>query len=326
MVSTLQETINTCFVEIFNHPDILDYLHSRGITDEMIINYKLGYGSFYGVNWIVIPVFDVSGEPLFTKLRRDPKVGEDVEPSKYKFYPMGSDATIYGWSSLLCTNMIVVVEGEFDRMIMESKGIPAITSTGGAMTFKKEWLIVFKDIQKIYICFDSDEPGRKGAKRLAHMIAEQYSEKEINIISLPETVGEHGDITDYFIKVKGDLDDLFYKYSERFTYKAPLAQEKRTYNYSVGDGPLTQEQIDAASAADCKNFVEIVRESGGLAWARCPFGGHEDKTPSLCCYPGEKGWYSYCCGEGGNAIVLIEKLFKLSFVESVKYILSVSGR
>jgi len=52
--------------------NIREYLHERGITDKLITERQLGYGSFYGANWITIPIRDISGELAFFKLRRDP--------------------------------------------------------------------------------------------------------------------------------------------------------------------------------------------------------------------------------------------------------------
>lgn len=318
----LNDVMNKCFARIFEFSKIVDYLHSRGITDELIIRFKLGYGNFYGKNWITIPITDVNGDCLFLKLRRDPYVSEQSEPSKYKFYPQGSESSIYGWEILLNTDSITVVEGEFDRILLESKGIHAITSTGGAMTFKKEWLIVFKNIKKISILFDKDSAGSKGALRLAYMIAEKYNnEKEVSIVTLPDDVGESGDVTDYIVLLQRDVVKLFKTNSQKFTYEPLPQKEKINYNYNFNNSSLTKEQIDAASSVDCSKFIEIVKSVNGLSWARCPFGTHEDKTPSMCCYPGDKGYYAFCCGESGNAIVLVEKLHGLKFVEAVKFVL-----
>jgi DNA primase len=38
------------------------------------------------------------------------------------------------------------------------------------MTFKTEWSEKVRNGQPIYICFDNDEAGRKGAERVAKMV------------------------------------------------------------------------------------------------------------------------------------------------------------
>lgn len=44
----------------------------------------------------------------------------------------------------------------------------------------------------------------------------------------------------------------------------------------------------------------------------CPF--HKEKTPSFIIYP--KSFYCFGCGEGGDIITFVEKLFDLSFIEA----------
>jgi len=45
---------------------------------------------------------------------------------------------------------------------------------------------------------------------------------KIFIVSLPQEVGESGDITDYFIKLNGNPDDLFGKYAKSIQKKLTL--------------------------------------------------------------------------------------------------------
>ena len=49
--------------------------------------------------------------------------------------------------------------------------------------------------------------------------------------------------------------------------------------------------------------------------ARCPF--HNDKTPSMILYKGNKGWWCYPCNMGGSVIDLVMKLFNLNFMEAM---------
>lgn len=199
-------------------PHIREYLHKRGLTDTIINEHKLGYGQFYRKPWITIPIKDVYGNYSFFKLRQDPVFGSDKIT-----YPKGAEAQLYDWESLTKPNLsIVICEGELDRLLLLSKGVPAITSTHGAMTFKEEWIDKLKKDQKIYICFDNDEAGKKGSLRVAKML--ENSGHETYIITLPEEIGEAGDITDYFIKLEGSVDDLFGKYSNPYPEKIDTSQ------------------------------------------------------------------------------------------------------
>lgn len=48
----------------------------------------------------------------------------------------------------------------------------------------------------------------------------------------------------------------------------------------------------------------------------CPF--HDDHKPSLMLYPGDRGWYCFVCGIGGDVVGFVSKLFHLSPHEAAK--------
>ncbi len=212
------ELVETCHLAL--PIQIRQYLNGRGITDDVVDTQMLGWGKFYGKNWITIPVKDVYGNYAFFKLRQDPAYGND----KITF-PKGIEAQIYDWEMLKgASSPLVICEGEMDRLALLSKGIPAITSTHGAMTFKQEWIERIGKGRKIYICYDNDEAGKKGSERVAKLL--ENTENEIFIVTLPQEVGEGGDITDYLIKLKGDVSDIFGKYAKEYPEKVDTSQFK----------------------------------------------------------------------------------------------------
>jgi hypothetical protein len=200
--------------------DIRQYLNARGITDAVIDAHKLGWGKFYGKWWITIPIKDVYGAFRFFKLRQDPNAGDNKIT-----YPKGVEAQLYGWDTLASSaERIVICEGELDRLALLSKRIPAITSTHGAMTFKKEWCEKVGKNRKIYICFDNDEAGKKGAERVAKIVEDCGD--EVSIVALPNEVGESGDITDYLVRLNANPDDLFGKYAKEYPERIDTTQFK----------------------------------------------------------------------------------------------------
>lgn len=183
---------------------IRQYLNARGVSDETITRFKLGYGTFYRKKWITIPIKDTFGNYAFFKLRQDPNFGDDKIT-----YPKGVSAQLYDWETLTKpNNSLIICEGEMDRLLLESRGIAAVTSTHGAGTFKKEWAEHFSQFSNVFVCYDNDEAGKKGAERTAGMLAE-LNAPEAHIIHLPEALGKGGDITDYFIKHGGTVEELF---------------------------------------------------------------------------------------------------------------------
>ncbi len=188
-------------------PDhIRTYLNQRGISNEAIESRKLGYGELYGYHWITIPVPDENGKWAFLKLRRDPEDAKN--PAKYKNFPTGAKAAIYNQSALKDSDDIVLCEGEFDCLMLEANGVPSITSTAGAGTFKDEWFDKLERVENIYLCFDTDEAGVREASNLSRRLATKFPDKPIYRIYLPERMTDGNDITDYFTKYEGNVDEL----------------------------------------------------------------------------------------------------------------------
>lgn len=203
-------------------PDrIKRYLANRGITEDLIESYQIGYGEFYGRNWITIPIKDKDGNFSFLKLRQDPE--DQSNDSKYKFYPTGSNAELFDRECLKDNNdMAVICEGEFDCILLQSFGIPAITSTVGAGTFKKEWISELENLKKVYICFDKDEAGEKGAEKLIKTISEALPKLAVYKITIPDRITDGKDMTDYFIRYNGNPDELIYELPKKVAGKEDI--------------------------------------------------------------------------------------------------------
>ena len=136
------------------------YLNRRCIPNQTIDKFKIGWSG----SSIIIPIYDKRGEYIFFKYRKDP---DEVSNKPKSWYDKGAEASLYGWENLTSHKpFIVICEGEFDRLVLESNGIPAITSTGGVGSFKDEWIPYFKDVSSLYVCFDSDGAGLTYTQKL----------------------------------------------------------------------------------------------------------------------------------------------------------------
>src|SRR2546426_2616706 len=191
---------------------IREYLQRvRGIADATIDQFLLGWNG----SRITVPVFDREGRFAFFKLAKDP---EDKSDTPKMLATPGAHAELYGWERVLVKpEQIIICEGEFDRLVLESRGLAAVTSTGGAATFRREWAEAFREIPTIYMCFDNDTAGREGAERVARLIP------QARIVRLPEEVGEGGDVTDFFVRL-GRSRDEFVGLLEA---ARPLSEEQR---------------------------------------------------------------------------------------------------
>lgn len=214
------------------------YLNNRGIKDEVINTYKLGFGEFYGKNFITIPVAGEQGYE-FMKLRQDPEDGNDKIT-----YPKG-EARLFGLYAGEENNQ-VICEGELDALALISEGYSALTSTHGAMTFKEEW--IDKDLKKpknIYVCFDNDDAGRKGSERVLKML-EKVGFRNLHKITLPEEVGDGGDVTDYLTKLNMPVTALFTSLAKEFPERIDTSDFK----------PLTTDELAESLSLTIKNDNE----------------------------------------------------------------------
>lgn len=94
---------------------------------------------------------------------------------------------------------VVVTGGEWDALVLNQNGIPAVTGTAGEGTWKSEWnkALAGKDVVIIY---DIDEKGKAGALKVAREL--QPHVKSIKIVNLSKAgveLSAKGDINEYFI-------------------------------------------------------------------------------------------------------------------------------
>src|SRR5947209_6908955 len=124
---------------------VREYLQQvRGISREIVDLHLLGWNG----SRITIPIFGRTGTLAFFKLAKDP---EDKTDSPKMLASPGAHAELYGWQRVLAKpEQIIICEGEFDRLVLESRGLAAVTSTGGALTFRPEWVEGFHEIPTIY--------------------------------------------------------------------------------------------------------------------------------------------------------------------------------
>lgn len=63
---------------------------------------------------------------------------------------------------------LIITEGEFDAMAFDQIGFPNVVSVpNGAESFNEEWIDDLENFAYIFVAFDTDEAGRKGAEKVA---------------------------------------------------------------------------------------------------------------------------------------------------------------
>lgn len=285
-----------------------EYLNGRGITDDVLDAHLLGWNG----HRITIPVFDREGKLAFFKLAKDPN---DATPGPKIMASAGAHVELYGWEVVLRKpSYVVICEGEFDRLVLEGNGFEAVTSTGGAGSFRDEWAKDFKDIPRVFVCFDRDDAGRRGALRVAWAIP------HAKIVELPSEVGEGGDATDFFVRL-GRRREAFLRLLEAACpapdkpAAKPPAQPGKTpmVNPQMSDR-VARVKREAQIEKVVGEYVQL-RPVGKTFVGRCPF--HEDRNPSLTVYPETGTFRCYGCGKRGDVISFVEEAERMTFKEAL---------
>jgi DNA primase len=190
---------------------VLDYLRGRGLRDDTIRRFRLGYcsvGHTVKEEWlprgITIPCI-VAGEVWYLKIRLPVLPGAE----KYIQWAGGRPKAIYNADALVGVSMALFCEGEFDCMIANQEiGDLITTVTMGSATNRPDlatWGGYLLPLNPILATYDSDKPGESGADGLVKLAGDR-----VKLAPLPEGVK---DINDYY-KAGGDLRAWIKSYIE----------------------------------------------------------------------------------------------------------------
>lgn len=274
-----------------------DWLHRRGITAEVIEMFGISPYEHRDIGeCIKIPI-----TPEWNKYRRNPL---DERKPKY-LYDIGGKVTLYGYDKLHAEHTTVLItEGEADCLVAWSHNIPAVTSTGGAMSFQEEWAELLSSYE-VFLCFDNDDAGAEGMVKVLRYIP------NAKVVLVPEKSGVK-DISDYvgrggdlhalmataksYASITDVLEDMADRkahwQSVRFHEKYVDAHRQKEERATTPSPYTGTDEVARAKAYPMTNLIEFTRGK-----ACCPW--HSERTPSLQYYP--KTNSAYCFGKCGRA-------------------------
>ncbi|OPY85703.1 MAG: Replicative DNA helicase [Syntrophorhabdus sp. PtaU1.Bin153] len=169
---------------------VINYLYERKISLDAIHHFGLGLENRDGKEWLVIPYMK-NGEPVNIKYRTLP-------PSAKEFRRWRDGESILFHRDCLKTlkddDPVIIAEGETDCLTLFSAGFHSVVATSiGAGGIKPEWIDELERFSTIYIAYDSDDAGRKGAKELAMRLGDDRCRN----VQLPAGID---DVNDFFMK------------------------------------------------------------------------------------------------------------------------------
>ena len=174
---------------LLNDPDALAYItETRGISIETAKHFKIGLNvERDGGRWLSIPHYE-GGKLVNVKYRSLP-------PAKKTFRRIsGCRSVLFNADALKDQEEVSLTEGELDAITLWDQGIKnVVATTTGAGSFDPEWIDQLETVNKIFLCYDPDEPGQKGAREVARRLG---YERCFNV-ALPDG----RDVNDFFREV-----------------------------------------------------------------------------------------------------------------------------
>ena len=283
----------------------------------------LDVAEMFGVSYsdkIIFPVHDDEGNFIFNKYRRSPLT--EIGP-KYT-YDVGGSVSLYGWNHAKSSDTVLICEGEKDTLVAWSANIPAITSTGGAMSFQQGWVEVLHN-KEIILCLDNDKAGGEGTVKILDMMP------WAKIVFIPDMPNVK-DISDY-VGAGGNLHELI-KTARGFENIADVKEDrmkrialfqsvhfhdayikKHTPVLSYVNKKKTSFSTDVVVQAKEYPITSLI-EFDMFKKAICPF--HHEKSASLVYYPKTNSCYCFGgCGRAYDAIDIYRHIHNCTFTQAV---------
>lgn len=185
-----------------------NYLNSRGINDESIDHFKLGYSKTQKM--VIVPVHSPDGIPVGL-------VGRSIEGKSFKNSTgLPRNKTMFNiHRARRASSTAIVVESSFDAIRVHQSGYPNVIATLGGSMSKINLNNINRNFNKVVIMTDADTAGRE----LGKTIASSLKNKEIlwahysNDILYPHDAKDVGDMTEEEIRtcIENALADYEYR-------------------------------------------------------------------------------------------------------------------
>ena len=200
-----EKQIDGYIAQLHATPRLLQWMDERrGLDDVTLKRFRIGYD--VAKKKFTIPVYAADG--TLTNVRMYNHAAKGTVPKILPF-ATGYGTQLYNESALAVSDDVVLCEGEWDCEINEQHGIPTVTHTGGAGAFQIGWAIQFKG-KHVFVCYDEDDGGMKGAIRTARML--RGIAAGVYIMTNMKTGKKSGDITDFYMD--GGTGEQFHELME----------------------------------------------------------------------------------------------------------------
>jgi len=233
-------------------PRALEYLKSRGITDNSIFSdFTIGYSNgtllntipdegdirealkeigilnerghefFYGC--AVFPLFDENKDCVGLYGRKI----TDNEPAH--LYLPGPRRGVFNYQAAKRSKSIILTESIIDALTLYNAGFKDVIPCYGVNGFTRDQLdlLTRSQVKEVYICFDLDDAGKEGAEKIAAQLKEKSIEPyivQLPAIPLPGNL-DKVDINTFFL-LTADASAIFERLLKESNHRASIRSDK----------------------------------------------------------------------------------------------------
>jgi DNA primase len=203
-----QSKLDDLSLELTLNKSARDYFESRGINQESMNHFKLGYSESQGM--VIVPVHSPDGTPVGL-------VGRSISEKKFKNSTnLPKNKTLFNiHRAKRIGDQVIIVESSFDAIRIHQSGFPNVIATLGGHISTDNLKLLNRHFNKIIIMTDSDQAGRE----LGVSISNKLKNKDILWASYsygkiyPHDAKDAGDMTEEEIKhcINNAVSDIEYK-------------------------------------------------------------------------------------------------------------------
>jgi DNA primase len=203
-----KDVLNKLLQERQNSTKACDYFTSRGINNESMDYFELGYSEKQ--NMVTVPVHSPDGTPIGI-------VGRSIEGKSFKNSTnLPKSKTLFNiHRAKKIGDHVIVVESSFDAIRVHQAGFPNVVATLGGFLSTEQQKLLNRYFNKITIMTDNDLAGRE----LGYSISSKLRNKDVLWSSYeygkiyPHNAKDAGDMTDEEIKscIKNSVSDIEYR-------------------------------------------------------------------------------------------------------------------
>jgi len=293
---------------------ILDWLKRRGITENVLAIFNITTYKHPSIG----PSIKIPYTETHAKYRRDPA---DERKPKY-VNDVGGKVTLYAADKVDWNKPVLITEGELDTLVAWSKNIQAVSSTGGARTFRPEWAKYFTG--KTYVCFDNDPTGAESMVKILSLIPDVYVvliPDQPDVKDISDYVSRGGDLHSLLAtakqypnieSIKEDMLERQATWRSTGFHKAYLDNAQKELRQSTYKTP-TYEGDDRVLKAKTVPITRLLKFSQKKTV--CPW--HNENTPSLHFYEKTNSVYCFGCGKYADAIDVYREVHGCGFKKAI---------